>query len=83
VKRHQSDAEVNSRKTKVLDRGGNFVVTKWKDIRVGDLVRLESNEFIPADMVVISSSEPEGLCYVKMSNLDRSVTFVPLDSACD
>ena len=47
-----------------------FVEKKWKDIQVGDLVRLDSDDFIPVDMVLISSSEPEGLCYIETSNLD-------------
>lgn len=47
-----------------------FGEKKWKDIQVGDIVRLDSDDFIPADMVLISSSEPEGLCYIETSNLD-------------
>jgi hypothetical protein len=40
---------------------------------VGDVVRIESDEFIPADVVLVSSSELEGLCYIEMSNLDGCV----------
>ena len=69
-KRHQSDTESNSRKVKVLTPQSTFVEKKWKDVCVGDVVRLESDDFIPADMVLISSSEPEGLCYIETSNLD-------------
>ncbi|TFK23677.1 calcium transporting ATPase [Coprinopsis marcescibilis] len=70
LKRHQSDSELNSSKAKVLTQQGTFEEKKWKDIQVGDVVRMESDDFIPADMVVISTSEPEGLCYIETSNLD-------------
>ncbi|KAJ1564557.1 hypothetical protein HK096_007414, partial [Nowakowskiella sp. JEL0078] len=37
---------------------------------VGDFVLLRNNESIPADLVVISSSEKDCLCYVETKNLD-------------
>ena len=61
---------MNARKAKILQPEGTFSDTKWKDIRVGDVVRMESDDFIPADVILISSSEPEGFCYIETSNLD-------------
>ncbi|ORZ41397.1 hypothetical protein BCR44DRAFT_1492316 [Catenaria anguillulae PL171] len=43
---------------------------KWRDLRVGDYVLLRNNEFIPADVVIVSTSEPDSVCYVETKNLD-------------
>nr|CAD7407488.1 unnamed protein product [Timema cristinae] len=42
----------------------------WKDVKVGDLIHLSNNEFIPADVLVLRSSDPHGLCYIDTCNLD-------------
>ena len=47
-----------------------FEAWKWKNIRDGELVRLESDDFNPADLILISSSESKGLCYIETSNLN-------------
>jgi phospholipid-translocating ATPase len=44
--------------------------SNWKNIRVGDFVLLKNNDRIPADIVIIASSEPDSTCYVETKNLD-------------
>lgn len=42
----------------------------WKNVQVGDVLRIYNDDQIPADVVILSTSDPEGACYVETKNLD-------------
>ncbi|CAL4964168.1 unnamed protein product [Urochloa decumbens] len=71
-RRHRSDRQENNRLASVLVPGtaGDFEPKRWKHIRVGDVVRVGSNETLPADMVLLATSDPTGVAHVQTVNLD-------------
>ncbi|NXH16048.1 AT8A1 ATPase, partial [Bucco capensis] len=69
IKRHKADNAVNKKQTQVL-RNGAWEIVHWEKVDVGDIVIIKGKEYIPADTVLLSSSEPQAMCYIETSNLD-------------
>ena len=54
--------------------------TLWKKLEVGDIVLLRENEQVPADVVVLSTSDPDNMCYLETKNLDGETNLKPRKS---
>ncbi|KPV72527.1 uncharacterized protein RHOBADRAFT_55632 [Rhodotorula graminis WP1] len=54
--------------------------TLWKKLEVGDVVLLKENDQIPADVVVLATSDPDGVCFVETKNLDGETNLKPRKS---
>ncbi|RXW17346.1 hypothetical protein EST38_g8500 [Candolleomyces aberdarensis] len=51
--------------------------TLWKKLEVGDIVLLRDNDQVPADIIVLSTSDPDGMCYLETKNLDGETNLKP------
>lgn len=69
-RRFIQDMKVNTRKASVHKGNGVFGFKPWQKIRVGDVVKVEKDQFFPADFLLLSSSYDDGICYVETMNLD-------------
>lgn len=52
------------------DRVLAFSKKCWKEVKVGDIVRVQNNEEVPADIMILSSSDEDNCCFVETKNLD-------------
>ncbi|XP_057891085.1 phospholipid-transporting ATPase VB [Melospiza georgiana] len=70
-RKYQYDKTINFTKTRVYDKEQHAYVEKcWKDVRVGDFVQLQCNEIVPADILLLHSSDQNGICHLETANLD-------------
>ncbi|XP_022238168.1 probable phospholipid-transporting ATPase VA [Limulus polyphemus] len=70
-RRYLSDKRVNNLTCRVYSwEDGRYVKTLWQHVQVGDIVHLSCNEIIPADIVLLRSSDDQGLCFIETANLD-------------
>uniref|UniRef100_A0A8C7FVJ6 Phospholipid-transporting ATPase n=1 Tax=Oncorhynchus kisutch TaxID=8019 RepID=A0A8C7FVJ6_ONCKI len=90
-RRHRSDKEINHMDCLVYSRYKHQYMERfWKEARVGDFIRLRCNEILPADVLLLSSSDPDRLVHIETATLDgetnlkqRRVVCSFLDLDCD
>lgn len=70
-RKYKIDKQINNLITKVYSRKEKkYIDCCWKNVTVGDFIRLSCNEIIPADMVLLFSTDPDGICHIETSGLD-------------
>lgn len=84
-KRNLRDREANSQKYLILDPPATSILSREESylnthantrsvpsssLRVGDLIHLEKNQRVPADMVLLRTSDVSGTCFIRTDQLD-------------
>ena len=63
------DKQVNESKVTII-KDKNLIEIPCENVKVGDIVHVSTGKRFPADLVLISSSEPQGMAYLETSNID-------------
>jgi magnesium-transporting ATPase (P-type) len=49
---------------------GSTADIPWRDVRVGQVLRVDDEELFPADLLCLYSALPDNACFIKTTNLD-------------
>ncbi|KAL8581296.1 hypothetical protein ACOMHN_028322 [Nucella lapillus] len=70
-RRYTSDKKINNLTCRIYSKSeGRYVKREWAHVYPGDFVHLSCNEIIPADILLVRSSDPAGVCHIETSNID-------------
>ena len=69
IRRYQRDCEVNSSRYYKLTSKGQVSIAS-SDLKVGDIVYVEKGQRVPADMILLRTTEHSGSCFIRTDQLD-------------
>ncbi|KAI8640888.1 hypothetical protein BD408DRAFT_418976 [Parasitella parasitica] len=78
VEYHEDTSE--STQAPVTSKADVFAKSLSKDVRVGDFILLRNGDSLPADAVLLSTSDKEGVCFVETKDLDGETNLKPRTS---
>ncbi|KAG0262533.1 putative aminophospholipid-translocase [Actinomortierella ambigua] len=70
IKRYRRDQEANSQLYQCLQPGGGFKTIPSSSIKVGDMIVVHKNQNVPADMILLRTTEESGACFIRTDQLD-------------
>ncbi|KAH8403327.1 hypothetical protein KR222_010825 [Zaprionus bogoriensis] len=79
LRRHQRDHEVNSQKYKRLSatHSNGYEMVPSSKLKVGDVIVVEKNERVPADLILLRTSDRSGSVFVRTDQLDGETDWKP------
>ncbi|KAI9141568.1 hypothetical protein BKA69DRAFT_1038322 [Paraphysoderma sedebokerense] len=71
--RHVRDRVENHANAEILvsdSEGPRWEQVLWKDVHVGNILRIKKDQNVPSDLLILKSPLEQGVCYVETSSLD-------------
>jgi len=65
IQRMRKDKDLNYKKYEKLRKDGKFKVSSAASIKVGDIIKIYQNERVPADMVLLQTTEKSGSVFIR------------------
>jgi phospholipid-translocating ATPase len=55
----------------------HWATVKWRNLKVGDVIKIRRNESVPADILLLSATGPNGIAYIETMALDGETNLKP------
>ena len=69
IERYKYDKLNNNRKV-IIFKDNQFIEDISENIEVGDIILVDENDEFPCDLILLDSSNPDGICYIETGSLD-------------
>ncbi|PGH21659.1 hypothetical protein AJ80_03092 [Polytolypa hystricis UAMH7299] len=66
----EGSAAVRNETDSVSSSARDWTAIRWVDIKVGDVIKLERDQAVPADLVLLHADGPNGIAYIETMALD-------------
>jgi magnesium-transporting ATPase (P-type) len=67
--------KLSNKKKIIVHRDGKWVDSDSQTLKVGEIIVVNDEESFPADIILLDSSFPEGICYIETAQLDGEKTL--------
>ena len=79
-----NDLKVNNQKAHVYDNEErNFIDTPWKKIQVGQIIKVNKDEVVPADIIILEAMDHKHQCYLDNSSISGNFDKFAIRKACN
>jgi len=88
IKRARRDKQLNSQNYTILNADGQKTIVPSSKLQVSDVIFIEKNQRVPADIVLLQATDKSGTCFIRTDQLDGETDWklriaVPLSQSLD
>ena len=79
-----NDYKVNNQTAHIYDyERKKFVDSAWKEIKVGQIIKILKDEIVPADIILLESMDHKHQCYLDNSSISGNFDMFTIKKACN